>query len=208
MARQVPALFFLLLLVGLTSCGERSKENSSAMRTEMNSRKIKRVTASDISEAAMYTGTRLSAKIDSAMQAGMVKAGESSCRPLFAYFADSLGNLAGAAFNRWDKDGECLGPDQVTERSILEAFNASIAAGTIPGANIQEMSDTAILYNSPVLVQSSCLQCHGESKNMQVQSGPEKIIPGNISNLKTGMVIGFYSIYMPKSGIIRRMPLK
>jgi Protein of unknown function (DUF3365) len=200
-------VFLLLIttLIWLPACNNNQTINSSVVREEMENRKIKRITNATIMEYAQNRGTLLSKMLDSAILVGLKEPGTTSCRPAFNSFAQVLDKEMGAYVSRLALRSAKL-PANPKEAGIVEAFRYSTLSGAKVSDNLQPLSDTAILYNTNIIVQNACLVCHGDVKKVK----------GLITNISADTLIGFavnkpigiYSISLRKDYLIKHIQVK
>ncbi|WP_439582521.1 hypothetical protein [Dyadobacter bucti] len=158
-------LFFVIMLAGIWSCDLGNRvENTKELAKEMKASQIKRVTNTQL----IYSADEWGKKITQIAEKSLIKELEKDpgkaaelCRnmeriPVVAALEKEYGvkvELLGAA----DIKNDDLAPK---EKELLEAYLYSAKSKTVASDNLQQLNDTLLVYNAPVLLGSTiCTAC-------------------------------------------------
>lgn len=122
-------LFFILLWTGACR-GSLSEEDKKAIREEMQSREIKRISEGEIVEATFAKGRELGPLLK---QTNMK--------------TDSLAVLYAAVITRLGRRSDM----NAKEASLWEAYQYNASQGMALDDNVQMLGDSALLYTVPIL---------------------------------------------------------
>ncbi|TDE13685.1 hypothetical protein [Dyadobacter psychrotolerans] len=157
------ALTFVLLAM-LSACNSKRLENTKELSKEIKASQIKRVTNTQLVYTVDEWGKKISKIAEKALEkelkANPEKASE-LCKdlskiPLVAAMQKEYGvliQLLGAA----DVKNPALNPK---ERELMEAYLYSAKAKAAASDNVQQLNDTLLVYNVPVLAENPvCKTC-------------------------------------------------
>jgi hypothetical protein len=198
---KINTLFSILgISVVFVSCQPNGERNDSkAVAREMRSRKIRRITDAQILNKTNELGEKVitsyqvnwSKKADSSM---------SSCVPFFEAFAKA--QEKGVQVRRLPFAAKSLSKAFGSiETQLFEAYRYNVANNIALTPNVQKSGDTAMFYTAPLLLDASCMKCHGE-QGAAVQALQKKYPNDTLTNFKSGQAIGIWSVRLSKPEII------
>ncbi len=202
----IPVFLFLLIM----SCQSNTPIDREAVREEMASREIKRVTKAEMLNKAKEIGDsrvilandRLIALLEDANNPDKVSLNLDKCQNTI----DTSGGIIAYRVNTNFRN-ELNAPDSL-ERLMLEAYSYGIENDIDTPPNVQEENERYILYTTPILIQDNlCLNCHGEIGKDISNHFYDSILgfyPKDQSiNYKKGDLIGIWSLKIPKKLIVQ-----
>ena len=163
-------LAFGAIVMVLAACDSGGRvENTKALSNEIKASKIKRVTNTQLIYSADAWGKKIAKVAERALNIELEKYPEKA-----GEICQNLGNIPviGALEKEYGVNIELLdltdlkNPDLAAkERELLEAYLYSAKAKSVASDNLQQLSDTLLVYNAPVPAQSLiCKSCQPEAE--------------------------------------------
>ncbi|MFL5729295.1 MAG: DUF3365 domain-containing protein [Cytophagaceae bacterium] len=210
-------LFFILLfLAALTSCDE--KPDTTGVSEEIRNRKIRKISDADILSGAevkglkivLFSQKKITMNVENAFnREGLAKAME-YCSLKNNPWIDSLEKAEFVKLRRVSlhpRNPENL-PDS-TERVLLEAYEYNVKNKISRNSHTPEIGDRTILFTAPILIENSCLKCHGikgkDIKDTDYKLIQEKYPQDQAANYRLEELVGMWSVVIDKKEFIRRM---
>jgi hypothetical protein len=207
---------FLLLIV---LCTSDKKVDTTAIKKEIESRKIKKVTEAEIVAEVMELGnlvassTRktLSSELKQALAVGGVENAISYCNLNAMPLVDSLSDAYGADIRRVSlKTRNPADDPSELERELLEAYQYQWKDSISLKANVQQIDGERYLFTEAILVDNAlCLTCHGKPDNGMLQETSDFIKTKYPEDQATGYALGdlrgMWSITFSKKKVIQQM---
>jgi hypothetical protein len=207
------------LLVLNFACTSDKKVNNDAVREEIKSREIVRVTDAEILEKvheignsiAQITQTTLGKNLKKAMLEGGAPFAIDFCNVNAMPLTDSLSKVYGAEIKRVSL--KARNPKDIpnaTERELLEAYAYQQQDSVPLQTNVQELEDNRYLFTKPIIIDNGlCLTCHGTVGNTLSQETSDFIKSKYPEDQATGYNIGdlrgMWSIVISKKNVILSM---
>jgi hypothetical protein len=207
------------LSLSFYQCTSDKKVNTEAVKNEIKSREIKKVTEAEIvstvlelgKSVALGTKQTLGMNLQQAMQEGGVENAIDFCNLNAMPLVDSLSTNYDASIKRVSLKVRNL-EDYPTEleRQLLEAYEFQWKDSIPLQANVQPIGEDQYLFTLPILVESAlCLTCHGKLDN-GLSKETNDFIKSKYPNdqaigYEIGDLRGMWSITFPKKKIIQSM---
>ncbi len=162
-------ILFLLTLSFVSGCNSKRLENTRELSKEIKASQIKRVTNTQLIYSADEWGKKIALIAEKTLAKELQKHPEhldSLCKnlgqiPVIAALQKEYGveiELLGSA----DLQSSRLAPK---EKELMEAYLYSAKNNTRATDNVQQLSDTLLVYNAPVLPESPvCKICMGKQE--------------------------------------------
>jgi len=210
-------LAILIASVLFDFCTTDKPLNNEAVRKEIASREIKRITEAEIiskaheigSKIALRTKETLAKNLQNAMVNGGVESAIGFCNLNAMPLVDSLSGSFGASIRRVSlKPRNLLDIPSDIEKKILEAYDYQWQDSLEIKANVQAIDAETFLFTKPILIENGlCLSCHGSLNNGLTQETAAFIKSKYPKDQATGYAIGdlrgMWSIAIPKKSIIQ-----
>jgi hypothetical protein len=209
-------LIFLLSGAFLLSCDE--KPDTTGVSEEIRNRKIRKISEVDILTGAeakglklvLFSQKKISMKVEEAFnKEGLEKAME-YCSLDKNPFIDSLEKKEFVKMRRVSLRPR--NPDNTpdsTEKSLLEAYEYNVRNKISSNSHTPLIQDRTILFTAPILIETTCLKCHGitgkdiseaDYKNIKSKYPNDQAV-----NYRLEELAGMWSLVMDKKEFIRRM---
>jgi len=209
----IPA--FILFSI-IQSCTSGTPIDSNAVKKEMASREIKRVSSGELMEKAMDLGNILVASAQNELQMELtskineegVTAAISYCKtnalPILSKSSDSLSISVMRVSNKFRNPND--EPDSL-ESLILEAYQYVLNNGGDLKPSVIEENKYVLLYTKPIIITNGmCLNCHGKvgaDITENVLSEINKQYPNDkATGYAIGELRGMWAIRIPKKTIV------
>lgn len=210
-------VFFLVF--GFVRCDSDKKVNTEAVKEEIKSREVKKVTEAEIIEevrklgnsVALGTKQTLGKNLQSAIQEGGVENAIGFCNLNAMPLVDSLSKNYGAIIRRVSlKARNAMDFPNDIEQKLLEAYKYQKQNSGALKENVQALNDDQYLFTKPIMVENAlCLSCHGTAENGMLKETDAFIKSKYPEDKATGYEIGdlrgMWSITFPKKKIIQSM---
>ena len=207
------------ILATLWSCTSDKKTDSAAIKKEIKSREIKKVTEAEIvnkvhelgKSIALTTKKTLGRSLQNALQKGGVENAVTFCNLVASPVVDSLSLHFDAKIRRVTlKPRNPYNAPNEIEMKIMEAYDFQQKNSLALAPNVQPLDNNEYLFTKPILVESAlCLTCHGTSEN-GLQKETEDFLRSKYPDDKaTGYAIGdlrgMWSIIFSKKKVVQSM---
>ena len=210
-------IWVLSIFIFFSQCTTDKPLNNEAVRKEISSREIKRITEAEIvgkvheigSTIALATKKTLGKNLQNAMMNGGVENAISYCNLNAMPLVDSLSRTFEAKIRRVSMKPRNSDdyPDDL-ENSILEAYDYQWKDSIELKTNVQSIDGGSYLFTKPIFIDNGlCLNCHGSKSNGLSQQTHDfikskypldKAIGYSIGDLR-----GMWSITIPKKRVIQ-----
>ncbi len=216
--------FFRLVFLGMIflivmSCSSDKKVDSQAVKEEMESREIKKITEAEIISKVVEIGNSialgakqtLGKNLQEALKAGGVENAISFCNINAMPLVDSLSDVYGAEIKRVSqKTRNPKDQPNELEQEILEAYVFQKNDSLPLNPNVQTIDGDKYLFNKPILVDNAlCLTCHGKPENGLLKDTQDfiksKYPEDQATGYEMGDLRGMWSIIIPKKKVIQSM---
>jgi len=205
------------VFISVTSCDtNRGRQDNAALREEMKSKEVKRVTVSEIFEKAFQIGDEiakasqmtLGQNLKSSIQSEGVTHAVKFCNLTALTLVDSLSKQYKADIGRTSLRlrNPQNQPDSL-ETIILEAYQYNLSQGLSLNPNLQRIDQDYLLYTKPIVLDNPlCLACHGEpGTEISVEAADllKSLYPeDNATNIKIGELRGMWSIKLSQKEVV------
>lgn len=144
----------------LYACGDQARLDTRRVREGMNERKIKRITAAELQEAAFEYGDTAATLLAAALNQTPTTA--TSCTPAFNTVNDSLYKLYGTFGYRVKLSAPPSALKELKWDQVWDSYRGNFPNWAEAPANVQKANgDTAFLYTKPLVFEANaCGNCH------------------------------------------------
>jgi hypothetical protein len=208
-----------LFLNLLWSCTTDKKVNSDAVRDEIKSREIKKITEAELvskvheigNAIALSTKKTLGKNLQNAMQNGGVENAIDFCNLNAMPLVDSLSQYFGAEIRRVSiKVRNQLDLPNDLEQELLDAYAYQWKDSLALQANVQALENDTYLFTKPILIDNAlCLSCHGSIENGMLKETDDfiksKYPADSATGYQLGDLRGMWSIVIPKKKVVQSM---
>lgn len=207
------------LILFFSQCTSDKKVDTEAVKNEIKSREIKKVTEAEIVSKVLELGKSvalgskqtLGKNLQQALQEGGVENAIDFCNLKAMPLVDSLSKNYNATIRRVSL--KVRNPEDYPtelEKQILEAYQFQLNDSIAPQANVQPIGEDQYLFTQPIMVESAlCLTCHGKPDNGFLKETSDFIKSKYPEDQATGYEIddlrGMWSITFPKKKVIQSM---
>jgi len=205
------------VFISVTSCDtNRGRQDNAALREEMKSKEVKRVTDSEIFEKAFQIGDEiakasqmtLGQNLKSSIQSEGVTHAVKFCNLTALTLVDSLSKQYKADIGRTSLRlrNPQNQPDSL-ETIILEAYQYNLSQGLSLNPNLQRIDRDYLLYTKPIVLDNPlCLACHGEP-GTEISAEAVDLLRSlypedNATNIKIGELRGMWSIKLSQKEVV------
>lgn len=212
-------LISIVTLIFFLSCTSDKKIDKEAVKREIKSREIKKVTEAEIISKVHEIGNLIALttkqthgkNLQQALQTGGVENAIEFCKLNATPLVDSLSKKYDADINRVSLKARNTShkPDDM-EKKILEAY-AYQGQDSIPlKPNVQPIGENKYLFTKPIVVDNAlCLSCHGTYENGLLKSSDDFIKSKYPDDQATGYEIGdlraIWSITISKKVVVQSL---
>lgn len=210
-------IWILTLPLLVINCTTDKPLNNEAVRKEIASRELKRITEAEIiskahdigSSIAGSTKKTLGKNLQQAIMNGGVENAISFCNLNAMPLVDSLSRRFDAKIRRVSlKPRNPEDAPTELEKKILEAYDYQWQDSLELKANVQSIGEGRYLFTKPILIDNGlCLSCHGSAVNGMSQQTNEfiqsKYPQDQAIGYAMGDLRGMWSIEIPKKTIIQ-----
>jgi len=202
---------FLTVTILTAACDPGAPVDSKAVKEEIQSRKIRKVSASDIMTRALNTGEAIQAEVTRQHLASLLafEKGIEGCdlSTLPAVVAAQQRGIEVARVSVKSRKST-LSLDSI-EMAVYEAFEYAARGQLKIIPSLEELNETTLRYWAPIYMKHACQRCHGK-KGLQIDTKTDKLLqkqfPDDQSfNFEEGALMGLWRIKMPKKEIIKNM---
>jgi hypothetical protein len=202
---------FLTVTILTAACDPGAPVDSKAVKEEIQSRKIRKVSASDIMTRALTTGEAIQAEVTRQHLASLLAAEKGIDRcSLPSLPAVVAAQARGIEVSRISlnprRRGRAL--DSV-EVAVYEAFEYAARRQLKIIPSLEELNETTLRYWAPIYMKQACQRCHGK-KGLQIDAKTNKLLqeqfPEDQSfDFEEGALMGLWRIKIPKKEIIKNL---
>jgi hypothetical protein len=209
----------LIALTTILSCTSDKKVDKEAVKKEIKSREIKRVTEAEIISQVheignlitLTTKKTLGKNLQNALQVGGVENAIDFCKLNATPLVDSLSEQFGAEIKRVSlKARNPNDKPNDLEKELLEAYAYQWKDSIPLKSNVQVLNAHQYLFTKPILVENAlCLSCHGTNDNGLLKESDDFIKSKYPDDQATGYEIGdlrgIWSITISKKKVIQSL---
>lgn len=202
--------WFIMMVISL-SCDPGTPIDSKAVKEEIQSRKIRKITSSEIMTLALKTGKEIEAKVNREHLSSLldIKGGIERCK------LSSLPAILKAKSKGIEVSRISLSPrkkrrplDSI-ELEVYSAFQYAAQQQLKMTPSLEEVNETTLRYWAPITMKKACRGCHGK-KGMHINAKTEKLLQAEFPddqafNFEEGALMGLWRIKIPKKEIIKRL---
>jgi|TARA_B110000046_G_scaffold183257_1_gene218987 hypothetical protein len=194
-----------------TACDPGAPVDSKAVKEEIQSRKIRKVSASDIMMRALTTGEEIQAAVTRQHLASLraVEDGIERCKlsSLPAVLAAQGRGIEVSRISLYPR--RKARPLDSVEVAVYEAFEYAARGQLKMIPSLEEINETTLRYWAPIYMKQACQHCHGK-KGLQIDGETEKLLqerfPEDQSfDFEEGALMGLWRIKIPKKEIIKSL---
>jgi|TARA_B110000305_G_C19444101_1_gene643736 hypothetical protein len=202
----------LLMVIMITAaCDPGAPVDSKAVKEEIQSRKIRKVSASDIMTRALTTGEGIQAEVTRQHLASLL-VGQDGIGPCDL---QSLPAVVEAQARGIDVSRISLNPRRKRrpldslEVAVYEAFEYATQRQLKMVPSLEEINETTLRYWAPIFMNQACNRCHGK-KRVDIDDKTLKLLqeqfPEDQSyDFEEGALMGLWRIIIPKKEIIKNL---
>lgn len=203
----------------LWSCTSDKKFDSEAVREEIKSREIKKVTEAEIvtkvheigNSIVLTTKKTLGKNLKHALQNGGIENAIAFCNLNAMPLVDSLNKRFGAEIRRASLKPR--NPNNVPndlEKELLEAYAYQWKDSILLQTNVQALEGNKYLFTSPIFVDNAlCLACHGTYDNGLLKKSDDfiksKYPDDQATGYRNGDLRGIWSITISKKKVVQSL---
>ena len=200
----------------LLSCDE--KPDTTGVSQEIKNRKIRKISDADILSGAEVKGIRLtlfaqkriSMKVEKAFNKDGLEKAMEYCVLNKNAFIDSLEKAEFLKIRRVSMKPR--NPENIadsTEKILFEAYNYNIKNKISKNPHTPLIQEGIILFTAPILIEITCLKCHGvpgkDIKESDYKIIKDKYPKDQAINYRLEELVGMWSFVMDKKEFIRGM---
>ena len=201
---------FLMIVISL-SCNPGTPIDSKAVKEEIQSRKIRKITSSEIMTLALKTAKEIQTEVNrqhlsslSAVEDGIGRCKLSSLPAVLKAKSNGIEVSRISLFPR--KKGHSL--DSI-ELGVYSAFEYAAQQKLKMTPSLEEVNETTLRYWAPIIMKKACQICHGK-KGIHISAKTEKLLQEKFPedqafNFEEGALMGLWRIKIPKKEIIKRL---
>ena len=201
---------FLILVISL-SCNPGTPIDSKAVKEEIQSRKIRKITSSEIMTLALKTAKEIQTEVNHQHLSSLnaVTGGIGGCK------LSSLPAVLKAKSRGIEVSRISLSPRKKShsldsvELEVYSAFQYAAQQQLKMTPSLEEVNETTLRYWAPIIMKKACQRCHGK-KGIHINTKTEKLLQKKFPedqafNFEEGALMGLWRIKIPKKEIIKRL---
>ncbi|MGY8978645.1 MAG: c-type heme family protein [Cytophagales bacterium] len=193
------------------SCNPGAPIDTKAVKEEIQSRKIRKVSASDIMTLALKTGEEIQAEVTRqhlssilAAQGGIERCKLSSLPAVLE--AKSRGIEVSRISQHPRENGR---PLDSAELEVYAAFEYAARRQLKMIPSLEEINETTLRYWAPIIMKKACKSCHG-TKGVHIALKTQKLLQERFPadqtfDFEEGALMGLWRIKIPKREIIKNL---
>ena len=195
----------LLMVIMITAaCDPGAPVDSKAVKEEIQSRKIRKVSASDIMTRALTTGEGIQAEVTRQPLDGTGPCDLQSLPAVVEAQARGI-DVSRISLNPRRKRR----PLDSLEVAVYEAFEYATQRQLKMVPSLEEINETTLRYWAPIFMNQACNRCHGK-KRVDIDDKTLKLLqeqfPEDQSyDFEEGALMGLWRIIIPKKEIIKNL---
>ena len=204
-------LSYSILLTAMSlnlSCNPGAPIDSKAVKEEIQSRKIRKVSASDIMTLALKTGVEIETDVTRQHMTSILAAdGEIERCKLSSLPAVLKAKSKGIEISRISQHPREKGrPLDSLELKVYAAFEYAAQRQLKMIPSLEDVNETTLRYWAPIIMKKACQSCHG-TKGVHIGLKTQKLLQEQFPqdqafNFKEGALMGLWRIKIPKKEII------
>jgi len=193
------------------SCDPGAPVDSKAVKEEIQSRKIRKVSASDIMKLALQTGEEIQAEVTRQHLSSLFASkGEIERCKLSLLPAFLKAKERGIEVSRISLYPRRKGrPLDSVELEVYAAFEYAARHELKMAPSLEEINETTLRYWAPIIMKKACQTCHGKKGvhiDVKTQKSLEKQFPEDQAfDFEEGALMGLWQIKIPKREIIKNL---
>ncbi|MBT5505737.1 MAG: DUF3365 domain-containing protein [Flammeovirgaceae bacterium] len=195
----------------LLSCNPGEPIDSKAVKEEIQSRKIRKVSASDIMTLALKTGEEIQADVTRQHLSSILAAegGIERCT-LSSLPAVLKAKSRGIEVSRISQHSREKGrPMDSVELEVYAAFEYAARRQLKMIPSLEEINETTLRYWAPIIMKKACKSCHG-TKGVHIALKTQKLLQERFPadqafDFEEGALMGLWRIKIPKREIIKNL---
>ena len=199
------------MMVISLSCNPGTPIDSKAVKEEIQSRKIRKITSSEIMKLALRTGKEIEAEVNRQHLSSLlaVKGGIERCK-LSSLPAVLKAKSKGIEVSRISLSPRKKGrPLDSIELEVYSAFEYAAQQQLNMTPSLEEVNEITLRYWAPIIMKKECQNCHGK-KNVHIDAKTQKLLQEKFPedqafNFEEGALMGLWRIKIPKKEIIKRL---
>jgi hypothetical protein len=209
---KIFCLFILLLIFG---CNKSRPVKNEAMREEIASREIKRISEAEIVNEAYTAGQNIAQAaeefIHDKSSESLINKDSTKIALSYISWLHNVDSISKA----YDAEVKIIGISRPQinaspmEAELLDAYQYNVEQNIELTDNIQKVERERLLYTKPLYIKNStCLKCHGSINelNSDTLKFLENNYPdANITGYKINEIIGMWSIMLSQKKIIQQL---
>ena len=193
------------------SCNPGTPIDSKAVKEEIQSRKIRKITSSEIMTHALKTGKEIEAEVNRQHLSSLlaVKGGIERCK-LSSLPAVLKAKSKGIEVSRISLSPRKKGrPLDSIELEVYSAFEYAAQQQLNMTPSLEEVNEITLRYWAPIIMKKEGQNCHGK-KNVHIDAKTQKLLQEKFPedqafNFEEGALMGLLRIKIPKKEIIKRL---
>lgn len=213
MVTYIRYIFSLIILIG---CDQSRPVKNEAMKEEIASREIKRISEAEIINEAYSEGKEIAQKSEDYLEGKSKNALEdtipTTIRKSQIFWIHNMDSIS-KAFNTEvnilgiSGSGRNISP---MELELLDAYRYNVEQNIELADNIQKTDKNFFLYTKPLIIKnSSCLSCHGkpneEVNELTLKSLEENYPTSKVTGYSLNEIIGMWSIKLSQKRIVQQL---
>ncbi len=202
--------WFIIMVISL-SCDPGTPIDSKAVKEEIQSRKIRKITSSEIMTLALKTGKEIEAEVNRQHLSSLLDIkGEIERCKLSSLPAVLKAKSEGIEVSRISLSPRKKGrPLDSIELEVYSAFEYAAQQRLKMTPSLEEVNETTLRYWAPITMKKVCQSCHGK-KGIHIDAETEKLLQEEFPddrafNFEDGALMGLWRIKIPKKEIIKRL---
>ena len=211
------AVLGFILVIG--ACTSDKKIDQKAVKEEIESREIKKITEAEIIAKVEELGNLVAANakktlgsnLQKAIKSGGLEHAISFCNIKAIVLTDSLSRQYSAEIRRISlkpRNSQNI-PNEI-EKQILDAYEHQWKDSIPLQTNVQPIEEKRYLFSKPIMIDNGlCLNCHGNHQNgllEQTRDMIQKKYPNDkATGYRMGDLRGMWSISFPKKQVVQSL---
>ena len=201
---------FIVMVFSL-SCDPGTPIDSKAVKEEIQSRKIRKISASEIMTLALKTGKEIQVEVTRQHLSSLlaIEDGIERCK-LSSLPAVLKAKNKGIEVSRISlSPRKKRHPLDSIEYEVYSAFEYAAKRQLKMTPSLEEVDETTLRYWAPIIMKKACQGCHGK-KGIHIDVKTEKLLQKQYPedqafNFENGALMGLWRIKIPKKEIIKRL---
>ena len=199
------------MMVISLSCNPGTPIDSKAVKEEIQSRKIRKITSSEIMTHALKKGKEIEAEVNRQHLSSLleIEDGIERCK-LSSLHAVLKAKGKGIDVSRISLSPRKKGrPLDSIELEVYSAFEYAAQQQLNMTPSLEEVNEITLRYWAPIIMKKACQNCHGK-KSVHIDAKTQKLLQEKFPddqafNFEEGALMGLLRIKIPKKEIIKRL---